>query len=687
MPAFTPVGVQATVKGVREFERDLGKMGKSVNDQAKSTSKFGDAALEAGRFLAGFGASVAAVATIVKKALDFGREGAVVQQTTESFATLLSTIGASPGLLNELRDASRGTIPDLQLMSSTATLLAGVSNDLALRLANATPELLEIAKAASKLNPSLGDTAFLYQSIATGVKRASPLILDNLGILVKVGEANERFAKSLGKTVDELTAEERAMALLNATLEAGDNLIAQAGGTTAAITDDFDRLNASLANVSNEMKTKFVPILSDAAQGLDLLLAGNKRVVSALEQHEQEVAATAESYEEYVTEVTRALVASGKATDEFGKLTEQQLLLGQVTDLVVNETIREYNIQTREQFEASQAARRAMEEQTLAAQNLAAAEETAEEAQRRLNDELKALNDLIGIQITDSFIEFQDKLASARDREQEILDRMDQLGPKAAAGSTQAQEELAKLQAELDKTRDAISETTAKWDEQTARMIFDLATQRLAIDGLTTEELNALAKLAGPQGFGLVDDAAVALIGSIGRAADEMDAAGDQSGEFVGQLRGLHDELNDSATAAGNLAGNLGNIKSKSVTITTNFVSRGTPAGAPVRQQHGGPLARFALVGEAGPELIINGVVIPAPMTRALMNLGLGKPRGFQAGGVLPGFSSHAATVAAPPVTNNRSLSVTMTNHVRDNLDVAMIEQIVRRTIALEFGS
>ena len=49
------------------------------------------------------------------------------------------------------------------------------------------------------------------------------------------------------------------------------------------------------------------------------------------------------------------------------------------------------------------------------------------------------------------------------------------------------------------------------------------------------------------------------------------------------------------------------------------------------QQAAGGPLADFALVGEQGPEMIINGVVIPAGQTRRLMQMGLvpGKKHGL----------------------------------------------------------
>ena len=51
----------------------------------------------------------------------------------------------------------------------------------------------------------------------------------------------------------------------------------------------------------------------------------------------------------------------------------------------------------------------------------------------------------------------------------------------------------------------------------------------------------------------------------------------------------------------------------------------------------GGPLSDLALVGEEGPEMIINGVVVPAQETRKLMALGLLPGRRFATGGPLDG--------------------------------------------------
>lgn len=190
----------------------------------------------------------------LQAAFDFTQQGAAIIQTTESFERL----GLS---IESLREASLGTVDDMTLMKASLTLTAGASEELQARLLSSAPQLLEIAKAANALNPTLGDTAFMYESIATGVKRASPMILDNLGIVVKIDEANRAYAATLGKTVDQLTAEEKQIALLNGTIAAGDRLIQQAGGTVEAFGDSWARLQVEIKNSTDEMKTASAIIL------------------------------------------------------------------------------------------------------------------------------------------------------------------------------------------------------------------------------------------------------------------------------------------------------------------------------------------------------------------------------------------------------------------------------------------
>ena len=65
-------------------------------------------------------------------------------------------------------------------------------------------------------------------------------------------------------------------------------------------------------------------------------------------------------------------------------------------------------------------------------------------------------------------------------------------------------------------------------------------------------------------------------------------------------------------------------------------------------QASGGALSDLSLVGEEGPELIINGIVIPAQETRKLMALGLLPKRRFAFGGPLDGGGGGSSLPAAP---------------------------------------
>lgn len=210
-------------------------------------------------------AAATAAGVAIKKGFEFAEAGAGLLQLEASFDGLNASMLRTPGLLNELKEASRGTISEAQLMQGVLKLVAGASEETSRAMSEASPRLLEIAKAAQKLNPTLGDTAFLYDSITTGIKRSSPMILDNLGIIVKVGEANEAYAAALGKTVEQLTAEEKQIALLNATLEAGDNLIAQAGGNIDSLTDRYTQLRVGIEEATDALKIGF----AEGLMGLD----------------------------------------------------------------------------------------------------------------------------------------------------------------------------------------------------------------------------------------------------------------------------------------------------------------------------------------------------------------------------------------------------------------------------------
>jgi len=255
-------------------------VGRSSEGAQRKTSNFGDKMVTLSAKLTTLKQGAEQVGQMFQKAFDFAELGAESIQTARGFDNITKSVGATEGLLGRLQMAADGTISDMQLMSSTSTLLAGTQGQLGTALANATPKLLEIAKAANALNPTLGDTTFLYDSLALGIKRASPMILDNLGLTIKIGDANEKYAKQIGKTVQELTAEDQKIALLNATVEAGNVLMAQAGENVNSATDEFARFKVNIQNSKTALaemaSVKLTPIL---AQINDLMSISEKEQV------------------------------------------------------------------------------------------------------------------------------------------------------------------------------------------------------------------------------------------------------------------------------------------------------------------------------------------------------------------------------------------------------------------------
>lgn len=373
-------------------------------------------------------AGVAAAGVVFKQAFDFSQEGANLNQLEQSFTYLNDTILKTPNLLEDLKAASRGTMTEAQMMAGVLKMVAGSSDEMAMQMAAASPQLMEIAKAAQKLNPTLGDTAYLYESITTGIKRGSPLILDNLGIVIKVEESYQRFAESIGKTVTELTSEERSLAILNATLASGGNLIRQVGGDVTSQGDAWAQLTVYTEEATNAFKQwlaeQNVGTISGIANVIDLLgqrhekinemlasgyisqeryneiikeqtsRGGNlhvvqKEIIAGYEEWQiaiMEAAAATESFD-------RAHIQAGQAVEQFNEILSEQAEKYRMNAAIANdyqEASLEYEV-TAEQVTAAEDARVQAHEEAAKAM-----EETAEAAQKARQAQADFFNSLVG---------------------------------------------------------------------------------------------------------------------------------------------------------------------------------------------------------------------------------------------------------------------------------------------------
>lgn len=160
--------------------------------QAKQqVDAFGKAAKIAGQ--------VAAAAFIIKQVGELAFELSQLAAKAEGVENAFKRIPASAALLNELTEATKGTVSEFELMQRAVQF-----NKFGLNLSE-LPKLLKFASLTAQETGQ--DVNYLVDSIVTGLGRKSVLILDNLGLSAsKINEEVKKtgdFVKAVGNIVDD----------------------------------------------------------------------------------------------------------------------------------------------------------------------------------------------------------------------------------------------------------------------------------------------------------------------------------------------------------------------------------------------------------------------------------------------------------------------------------------------------
>jgi hypothetical protein len=165
-----------------------------------------------------------AITAVIGKVSEFAAQGAKLPGLQASFESLTRGVGSSSAeMIASLQTATRGLVSNIDLMQSA-------NKAILLGLPVTTKEMGDLAKTATVLGKAMGqDATKSLDDLITALGRSSPLILDNLGLSVKVGEANEKYAASLGKTVEALTDAEKKTAFYNAAMDAARAKVLELG--------------------------------------------------------------------------------------------------------------------------------------------------------------------------------------------------------------------------------------------------------------------------------------------------------------------------------------------------------------------------------------------------------------------------------------------------------------------------
>jgi hypothetical protein len=231
---------EAGKSGTRAFDRTgkaSDKTKNKIDRQEKSVNKLesGYKTLER-RIIAAF-----AIERITTFTIEATRLAGELQGVETAFNRI-----SKPGLLRDLRDATRGTVSDLELMKQAVR-----ADNFQIPL-ESMASLFEFARRRAKETGEEVD--FLVNSIISGIGRKSPLILDNLGIsavrlrkeLKGVGVESAGVGE-IAEVVGAIASEEMR--------KMGDEVI-----TTK---DRTDALNASFENMQAAIGEALIPAVED----------------------------------------------------------------------------------------------------------------------------------------------------------------------------------------------------------------------------------------------------------------------------------------------------------------------------------------------------------------------------------------------------------------------------------------
>lgn len=205
-------------------------------------------------------ATLKQVKDMMVQAFQAAEEGASALDKITAFNTLSAAEGFDGKALRaSLEEAAQGVVSFEVASTNALRLIKGGFPE----IANESDKILQIAVNAAKVSGELENTELIYDKLVRGIIRGSPRLIDDADIVLKLGDAYEQYAATLGKSADALTRQEQVVATFNAVMDEGARINEMA--------ESFDSAGISLA--------KFKTDMSEAGTALKMFLA---EIASAL---------------------------------------------------------------------------------------------------------------------------------------------------------------------------------------------------------------------------------------------------------------------------------------------------------------------------------------------------------------------------------------------------------------------
>lgn len=252
--AFSSMG-----KGLKDIKQSIKGFATSAANSIPILGAFGGAITVA---LGPIGIAIGLVAALGAGIVALGKRGGEIQAVRTAFGNLVAPILESgeslEGFVDNLKQSAGGTIAELDLLKQTNLALAGTSGALKETFARALPDLLQTAQVQAAATGQSVD--FLFESLVVGIKRGSPLLIDNTGLVLNMSDAYQTMADELGVSVTQLTDQQKQIAIINATVAAGNEAVAAAGGIQITANTEIARSQAILRDTVDSLALSLEPL-------------------------------------------------------------------------------------------------------------------------------------------------------------------------------------------------------------------------------------------------------------------------------------------------------------------------------------------------------------------------------------------------------------------------------------------
>lgn len=250
MSKVVEIVVQAVDKASKTFD-EVSKQSKKLESALKSVKKYSWIAMTALAWVWTYAVKQAVQLEPVKKSFD-QLTASVWQNSNE--------------MLKALKEASKGAVSEYDLMLSA-------NRSLKLWVASNTEDMTDLMKIARLYGQQMWqDVTQSFNDIVTWLWRWSPMILDNLWIIIDSEKAYEEYAQKIWKASNELTKQEKTQALVNATLEEWRKKLEEFGEPTQTMGERLQALKNQFMEMATRVGEALIPVLENVMKKLEPII-------------------------------------------------------------------------------------------------------------------------------------------------------------------------------------------------------------------------------------------------------------------------------------------------------------------------------------------------------------------------------------------------------------------------------